>query len=74
MMDGLWTAGLSLGGALALGIPIRLFGWRVVWTSVRTAWRTLRGYRWWILLALLAGAALGLWRFEHVRDLFFGLF
>ncbi len=73
-MDIVWIAALSGGGALALGLPLRFYGWRTTWNAVRLAWRTLRGYRWWILLILLAGAVFGLWRFDDVRDLIFGLF
>ena len=68
-----WLAGLSMLGAFALGMPLRLFGWRATWGGVMTAWRFTRGHRWKILLALLIGAALGLWSLETVRELFFGL-
>ncbi|MCR9129131.1 MAG: hypothetical protein NXI12_06390 [Alphaproteobacteria bacterium] len=73
-MEFAYSAGLSAAGALALGVPLRLFGWRATWGAVLLVWRTLRGYRWWILLILLAGAAFGLWRLEDVRELIFGLF
>jgi len=73
-MEIAYSAGLSAAGALVLGLPLRLYGWRATWGAVRLAWRTVRGYRWWILLILLAGAVLGLWRFEDVRELVFGLF
>ena len=71
--DLVWIAGLSLVSAIALGLPLRLFGWKVVWGAVITAWRFTRGHRWKILLVLLIGAAFGLWSFETVRNLFFGL-
>lgn len=73
-MDFAWIAGLSAAAALGLGIPLRLFGWRVVWGSVVLAWQTVRRYRWWLLLLLLLGTAFGLWRFEDIRELLFGLF
>lgn len=73
-MELLWTSGLSAAGALGLGLPLRLYGWRATWGAVRLIWRTLRGYRWWILLILVAGALFGLWRFEDVREVLFGLF
>lgn len=68
-----WIAGFSMLGAVALGLPLRLFGWKATWAGVMTAWRFTRGHRWKILLVLLIGAALGLWSLETVRDLFFGL-
>jgi hypothetical protein len=37
------------------------------------AWRFTRGHRLKILVILLIGAALGLWSFEAVRELIFGL-
>ena len=73
-MDFVSLAGFSALGALALGLPLRLYGWRATWGAVMVVWRTLRGYRWWILLILLIGALFGLWRFEDVRALIFGLF
>lgn len=69
-----WLAGVSLLGAVALGLPLRLFGWEASWGAVLAAWRFTRGHRWKILLVLLIGAALGVWSLELVRDLFFGLF
>ena len=71
--DATWIVGFSIIGALALGLPLRLFGWKVVWASVLAAWRFARGHRWKILLVLLIGAAFGLWSFETVRDMIFGL-
>lgn len=68
-----WIGILSLLGAIALGLPLRLFGWKVVWGSVVAAWRFTRGHRWKILIILLIGAAFGLWSLETVRDLFLGL-
>ena len=68
------SAGLSAAGALALGLPLRLYGWKATWGPIGLVWRTLRGYRVWILLILLAGAAFGLWRFDDERALSFGLF
>ena len=68
-----WIGVLSLLGAVALGLPLRLFGWKVVWGSAVTAWRFTRGHRWKILIILLIGAAFGLWSLETVRDLFLGL-
>lgn len=68
-----WIGGLSLLGAVALGAPLRLFGWKVVWGSVVAAWRFTRGHRWKILIILLIGAAFGLWSLETLRDLFLGL-
>ena len=73
-MEIAYSAGLSALGALALGLPLRVYGWKATWGAVVLIWRTLRGYRWWILLILLAGAVFGLWRFEDVRALVFGLF
>ena len=73
-MDFVSLAGISALSALALGLPLRLYGWRATWGAVMVVWRTLRGYRWWILLILLIGALFGLWRFEDVRALIFGLF
>ncbi len=70
--DFAWIAGFSLLGAVALGLPLRLFGWKATWGAVMTAWRFTRGHRWKILLVLLIGAAFGLWSLETVRDLFFG--
>jgi hypothetical protein len=71
--DLVWVGGFSLLGAVALGLPLRLFGWKVVWGSVVAAWRFTRGHRLKILVILLIGAALGLWSFEAVRELIFGL-
>ncbi len=68
-----WIGGLSLLGAVALGVPLRLFGWKVVWGSVVAAWRFTRGHRLKILIILLIGAAFGLWSLETLRDLFLGL-
>ena len=68
-----WIAGFSLLGAVALGLPLRLFGWKATWSAVMAAWRVTRGHRWKILLVLLIGAALGLWSLETVRDVVFGL-
>jgi len=67
-------AGLSLLGALALGVPLRLFGWRAVWEGFRATLRFLRRHRWRALLILLVGAIAGLWTFDAVRQLLFGLF
>lgn len=71
--DAPWIVGFSIIGALALGLPLRLFGWRVVWASFLAALRFARGHRWKILLVLLIGAAFGLWSFETVREMIFGL-
>ena len=68
-----WIAGFSLLGAVALGLPLRLFGWKATWGAVMAAWRVTRGHRWKMLLVLLIGAALGLWSLETVRDVVFGL-
>jgi hypothetical protein len=68
-----WLAGASLLAAVAIGLPIRLFGWKVVWGGVLSAWRFTRGHRWKILLVLLIGAAFGLWSLGTVQELFFGL-
>ncbi len=68
-----WLAGASLLAAAALGVPIRLFGWEVVWGGVVRIWRFTRGHRWKILLILLVGAAFGLWGLETVQEIFFGL-
>ena len=73
-MEIAYSPGLSAAAALALGAPLRLFGWRATWSAIGRVRRTLRGYRWRILLILLAGAAFGLWRLDDVRALIFGLF
>ena len=73
-MDIVYLAGLCLLGAVALGLPLRLYGWKATWGAAVLVWRTLRGYRWWILLILILGALFGLWRFDDVRELIFGLF
>lgn len=67
-------AGLSLAGALLLGVPLRLFGWRAVWGGFRAFLGFLRRYRWRVLLILIIGAIAGLWTFEDARQLVFGLF
>lgn len=67
-------AGLSLLGALALGVPLRLFGWRAVWGGFRAFLGFLRRHRWRALLILLIGAIAGLWSFDSARELLFGLF
>ncbi|MFW5661702.1 MAG: hypothetical protein ACOC05_09995 [Oceanicaulis sp.] len=66
-------AGLSLAGAIALGLPIRLFGWRPVWDAFRAVLRFARRHRWTALLILLVGAIAGLWTFDSVRSLLFGV-
>lgn len=73
MSDLAILAGLSAVGSLALGVPLRLFGWRAVLTGVRTGLTVIRGHRWKFLLVLLIGAAAGLWSFDTVRELVFGL-
>ncbi|XBQ17607.1 MAG: hypothetical protein ABL308_06920 [Oceanicaulis sp.] len=67
-------AGLAAAGSLALGVPLRLFGWRVVWGSVRAALGWIRRHRLLALLVLVVGAIAGLWTFESIRELAFGLF
>lgn len=68
-----WPAGLSLVGAIALGLPLRLLGWRATWAAVVAGWRFLRSHRWKILLVFLVGAALGLWSLGLVQEIAFGL-
>ncbi|OAB60455.1 hypothetical protein AY599_28720 [Leptolyngbya valderiana BDU 20041] len=67
-------AGVSTAGALALGVPLRVFGWRATWTGVRAGLGWIRRHRWWALLTLLAGAVAGLWTFDDARALLFGVF
>ena len=66
-------AGLSIAGALALGVPLRLFGWRATWNGVRAGLGWVRRHRWWALLILIVGAVAGLWTFDDARALVFGL-
>lgn len=74
MSDLAILAGLSAAGSLALGVPLRLFGWRAVLAGVRTGLAFIRSHRWKLLLILLIGAAAGLWNFDTVRELAFGFF
>ena len=67
-------AGLSIVGAMALGIPLRVFGWRATWNGFRAVLRWIRRHRWWALLTLIVGAVAGLWTFEDARAVLFGLF
>lgn len=71
-------AGLALVGALALGVPLRLFGWRATWNGFRAGLRWMRRHRWTAFWILLIGAIAGLWTFDDARraifNLFFGLF
>ena len=71
-------AGLSMIAALALGIPLRVFGWRATWDGFRAGLRWMRRHRWTAFWLLLIGALAGLWTFEDARraifNLFFGLF
>ncbi|MFW5661578.1 MAG: hypothetical protein ACOC05_09345 [Oceanicaulis sp.] len=66
-------AGLAFAGSLALGVPLRLFGWKVVWGSGRNALGWIRRHRFLALLVLVIGALAGLWTFDSIRDLVFGL-
>lgn len=61
-----YLIGLSLVVALGVGVPVRLFGWRPVWTWIRT---TIGRYRWYLLGLLILGALIGAWSFEDVRGL-----
>jgi hypothetical protein len=67
-------AGLSIAGALALGVPLRVFGWRATWNGFRAGLRWIRRHRWWALLTLIVGAIAGLWTFDDARNLLFGVF
>lgn len=65
---------IALAASLAVGLPVRLAGWRATLTAVGLAARFGRQYRFWIAAIALIGAAAGLWSFEAARSALFGGF
>ena len=64
---------LALTASLALGIPVRVVGWRATLAGIQLMWRGVRGHRWKILAVLILGAMAGLWSFETIRDVAFSM-
>ncbi len=65
---------LALTASLAIGVPVRIVGWRATLAGFTLMRRGIRAHRWKILLVLLLGAMAGLWSFDSIRDLAFSLF
>lgn len=65
---------LTLMVSLAIGVPVRVVGWRVTLAGAQAGWRAIRRRRFLILLILLIGALAGAWSFESVRELLGALF
>jgi hypothetical protein len=65
---------LALTASLAIGVPVRIVGWRATLAGFNLMRRGVRAHRWKILLVLILGAMAGLWSFESIRDLAFSLF
>jgi len=62
-------AAVALAASLAVGLPVRLAGWRASLAAAGLAWRFARARRWTLILIALAGAGTGLWSLESVREL-----
>mgnify|MGYP006280379637 FL=1 len=60
--------------SLAIGVPVRVVGWRATLAGVQASWAAIRRRRFLILFILVIGAFAGLWSFESVRELLGGLF
>ncbi|WBQ12215.1 hypothetical protein L2D00_10210 [Hyphomonadaceae bacterium BL14] len=65
---------LALTASLAIGVPVRIVGWRATLAGFNLMRRGIRAHRWKILLVLVLGAMAGLWSFDTIRDLAFSLF
>lgn len=65
---------LALTASLAIGVPVRIAGWRATLAGFNLMRRGVRAHRWKILLVLVLGAMAGLWSFDSIRDLAFSLF
>lgn len=60
--------------SLAIGVPVRVVGWRATLSGVQAGWRAIRRRRFLILFILLIGALAGAWSFQSVRELLGALF
>lgn len=63
---------IALVASLAIGLPVRIAGWRATVLAVRGFWRLTRRYRIWIFLIAIIGMLAGLWTFDSIRGLVFG--
>lgn len=66
-------AAIALAASLALGLPVRIVGWRATLAGIRIGLGWANRHRFTVLILALIGAMAGLWSFEQVRDLVFSL-
>lgn len=66
-------AAIALAASLAIGLPVRIVGWRATLAALRIGLGWANRHRFTVLVVALLGALAGLWSFEQVRDLVFSL-
>ena len=74
MMPYVQLLAITLAASLLIGLPVRVFGASATLHAVSLGFQMIRRRKFMILLIALVGALAGLWSFESVRELVFGLF
>lgn len=66
-------AAIALAASLAIGLPVRIAGWRAALAGLRIGFGWARRHKVMLFLAGSLGAIAGLWSFEQVRSVIFSL-
>lgn len=65
---------ITLAASLLIGLPVRVFGASATLQGISLGFRFIRRRRLMILFVGLIGALAGLWSFESIREIIFGVF